>query len=198
VGVRLDSGDLAHLARRTRRLLDDADLPDVRIFASGGLDEFDVERFVRDGVPIDALGIGTRMGVSADAPSLDSAYKLVAFDGRPVMKLSEGKVTWPGAKQVYRFPPPGGDVIALRDESPPPGAEALLQVVMRDGQRLGPPDSLTSARARFEADLARLPIEALDLRQPHAPVVRCSRALELLATRLESELRGRREPATRN
>ena len=65
-------------------------------------------------MPIDAYGVGTKMGVSADAPFLDSAYKLVTYAGRPVMKLSPGKATAPGAKQVYRGP--DGDVVALRDE----------------------------------------------------------------------------------
>ena len=99
---------------RARRLLDDAGLPDARIFASGGLDEHAIAALVADQAPIDAYGVGTKMGVSADAPYLDSAYKLVAYAGRPVMKLSQGKATWPGAKQVYRGP--GGDVLALRDE----------------------------------------------------------------------------------
>ncbi len=74
----------------------------VRIFASGGLDEVEIHRLVRGGAPIDAFGVGTRMGVSADAPSLDSAYKLVEYDGRPMLKLSEHKATEPGRKQVFR------------------------------------------------------------------------------------------------
>jgi nicotinate phosphoribosyltransferase len=187
--VRLDSGDLSDLARRTRRLLDDAGLPWVRIFASGGLDEHDVARFVRDGVPVDAVGIGTRMGVSADAPALDSAYKLVAFGDRPVMKLSAGKATLPGAKQVFRGP--DGDIVARPDEPAPPGAEPLLEVVMRNGRRVGPPDWLTAARARFEADLARVPDPALDLDHPISLSVRVSPRLQALAAQVEAEIRAR-------
>ena len=86
------------------------------------------------GAPIDAYGVGTKMGVSADAPYLDSAYKLAAYDGRPVMKLSAGKTSPPGAKQVYRGP--GGDVLALRDEPAPPGHQPLLVPVMRGGRGL--------------------------------------------------------------
>ena len=85
-----------------RALLDEAGLQRVRIFASGGLDEYQLDRLVRDGAPIDAFGVGTRMGVSADAPSLDSAYKLVEYAGRPMLKLSEDKATEPGRKQVFR------------------------------------------------------------------------------------------------
>ena len=101
------------MARSARRLLDDAGLPGARIFASGGLDEYAIAGLVAQQAPIDAYGVGTKMGVSADAPFLDSAYKLVTYAGRPVMKLSPGKATAPGAKQVYRGP--DGDVITLRE-----------------------------------------------------------------------------------
>ena len=96
VGVRLDSGDLDALARSARALLDRAGLDHARIFASGGLDELEVHELVRAGAPVDAFGIGTQLGVSADAPSIDSVYKLVEFDGRAAMKLSSGKVSPPG------------------------------------------------------------------------------------------------------
>lgn len=87
LAVRLDSGDIAVLARQTRRLLDEAGLAHVEIFASGGLDEYDLERLRRDGVPVDAAGVGTKLGVSADAPYLDSAYKLVAYGDRPAVPV---------------------------------------------------------------------------------------------------------------
>src|SRR5207249_12299311 len=102
LGVRLDSGDLDALSREARTLLDGAGLTHVRIFASGGLDEADVDRLVAAGAPIDAFGVGTRVGVSADAPYLDSVYKLVEYDGRPVLKLSAEKSTEPGRKPVFR------------------------------------------------------------------------------------------------
>src|SRR5438874_230481 len=87
VGIRLDSGDLAELARDARAMLDDAGHPEVRVFASGGLDEYQIEALVAARAPIDAFGVGTLMGVSADAPYLDTVYKLVQYGGRPVMKL---------------------------------------------------------------------------------------------------------------
>jgi len=93
LAIRLDSGDLLELSVASRGLLDEAGLPEVRIVASGNLDEFEIERLVQRSAPIDAYGVGTRMGVSADAPYLDSVYKLVAYGGRPVMKLSPGKAT---------------------------------------------------------------------------------------------------------
>jgi len=168
-GIRLDSGDLASLAFEARRQLDAAGLAEVRIFASGGLDEHDLARFVADGAAIDAAGVGTRMGVSADAPYLDSAYKLVAYDGRPVAKLSAAKATLPGPKQVFRGPGLQ-DTIGLRNEPAPPGAPPVLEQVMTGGRALRTPDRLAVARARFEADLAGLPVSAQDLVRP-TPVV---------------------------
>ena len=94
----------------------------ARIFASGGLDEHEVAELVAAGAPIDAFGIGTQLGVSADAPYVDTVYKLVEYDGRPTMKLSAGKVSAPGRKQVWRRA--SGDLIAHRDEPAPAGRRA--------------------------------------------------------------------------
>jgi nicotinate phosphoribosyltransferase len=154
LGIRLDSGDLLELSRGARAILDEAGLPRVRIFASGGLDELELHRLVVAGAPIDAFGVGTRVGVSADAPTLDSAYKLVEYDGRPMIKLSSQKATAPGRKQVFRGP--DGDTIGLREESLP-GHEPLLVPVMKGGERTGPHRTLDTARALFRADLERLP-----------------------------------------
>ena len=176
LAVRLDSGDLGALARETRRILVAAGLPSVRILASGGLDEFDIEELLGGGAPIDAFGVGTKMGVSADAASLDSAYKLVQYGDRPVLKLSPGKATAPSPKQVFRS---AGmrDVIALRSEAPPPGARALLEPVMVRGRRARSPETIAAARDRLEADLALLPAEARRLRSPQAPGARFSDSL---------------------
>jgi nicotinate phosphoribosyltransferase len=153
-GIRLDSGDLLELSLASRTILDEAGLPNVQIFASGGLDELELHRLVKAGAPIDAFGVGTRVGVSADAPTLDSAYKLVEYDGRPMIKLSSQKATAPGRKQVFRGP--DGDTIGLREESLP-GHEPLLVPVMKGGERTGPHRTLDTARALFRADLERLP-----------------------------------------
>jgi nicotinate phosphoribosyltransferase len=185
LAVRLDSGELESLARQVRVLLDRAGLPDVRIFASGGLDELEVDRLVQAGAPIDAFGVGTRVGVSADAPYLDSVYKLVEFDGRPVLKLSEDKATEPGRKQVFRGP--SGDVVALREEPVPDRFEPMLIPVMHDGMRTGPRRDLEVARHLFEADLVRLPDEARRLRDPVAPRSTFSEALERLTDETRAE-----------
>ena len=189
IAVRLDSGDLAGLARQTRHRLDAAGLPQVRIFVSGGLDEHDLERFRSEGVPIDAAGVGTRFGVSFDAPSLDSAYKLVEYGGRAVCKLSEGKATLPGPKQVWRRGFAEPDLLATRDEPGPPGAEPLLVPVMRSGRREEHDATIAAARRRLELDLGALPAPAILIEEPTAPQPVLSERLqalvEVVAARLE-------------
>jgi nicotinate phosphoribosyltransferase len=188
--IRIDSGDLAAEARWARERLDLAGLAGVRILVSGGLDEYDLERLVREGAPIDAAGVGTRMGVSADAPTLDSVYKLVAYGDRPVLKLSEGKVTLPGAKQVWRRRPTDDDLLAGRDEPAPPGREPLLVPVMVGGTRVGAVGTLLEARDRLQRDLAGLPATAQDLGDPSPPTVRVSTTLAALADEVTSMVRG--------
>lgn len=164
-GIRIDSGDLGELARESRRILDEAGLDGVQIFVSGGLDEYRIAELLRDdgaGVaPIDGFGVGTAMGVSPDAPELDIAYKLVEYGGAGRMKLSSGKQSLPGAKQVFRQQDGGrmrGDVLARRDEHL--DGEPLLETLVRDGRRLRERQSPDGSRERARAALAALP-EAL-------------------------------------
>jgi nicotinate phosphoribosyltransferase len=155
--VRLDSGDLLDLSRQVRALLDDEGLSEVAVFASGGLDEAEIERLLAGGAAIDGFGVGTKLATFADAPYLDVVYKLVAFDGRPVLKLSVGKETWPGAKQVWRVSERGEsffDTIGRSDEDPPAGGMPMLEVVMAGGRRLGA-ESLEGARQRCAEQRAR-------------------------------------------
>ncbi|WP_040925707.1 nicotinate phosphoribosyltransferase [Saccharomonospora marina] len=194
VGVRLDSGDLAELAVLARRLLDEAGMPDARIVGSGGLDEYALEALTAAGAPIDAYGVGTKIGVSADAPSLDSAYKLVEYAGRPVLKLSPGKATAPAAKQVFRGGPGEPDVLALREEEPRRGAEPLLVPAQRAGTPRPGVDSLDAARRRFERDLAWLPEAARRLRAPEPVTVTRSAALRELTDRLTADHVAARPP----
>lgn len=165
--VRIDSGDLGELSREVRQILDQAGLGSVRIVASGGLDEYELAELTRSGAPIDAYGVGTRLGTSADAPNLDMAYKLVEYDGRPCLKLSAGKQTLVGAKQVWRRRDPGGrfaeDRIAGRDEPAPTGNwEPLLAPVMRNGELTSRP-ALAEIRALHRAETAALPPALLGL-----------------------------------
>ena len=145
-------------------------------------------RFRTDGVPIDAAGIGTKMGVSADAPTLDSAYKLVAFGNRQVLKLSAGKATLPGAKQVWRSLPMGEDLLAVRNEPGPAGFEPLLVPVMCASRRLEPPGTIEAAQARLARDLEGLPTAARKLHQPAALAVVVSDCLRSLVTEVTAGL----------
>lgn len=177
-GIRLDSGDLGGLAREARRILDEAGLEDVEIVASGGLDEHEVARLVRSGAPIAAFGVGTRMGVSSDAPSLDLAYKLTDYAGAGRLKTSPGKRILPGRKQVFRVEEGGvavRDVIARHGEEHP--GRPLLVPAMQGGKRIAA-ESAADARARAEAERERLParLRALEPADPPYPV-EISRAL---------------------
>jgi nicotinate phosphoribosyltransferase len=185
LGVRLDSGDLGRLAREARRLLDDAGLAEARIFASGGLDEHEVAQLIANDAPIDAFGIGTQLGVSADAPFVDTVYKLVEYDGRPTMKLSTGKVSAPGRKQVWRGAT--GDLLAQRDEPGPPGTEPLLERVMEEGRRSRAAPSLDVIRERFRTDLSALPYGSRRLRDAEPVAVPRSERLRELTERTREE-----------
>lgn len=165
-GVRLDSGDLGELAKESRKILDRAGLERVRIFASGGLDEWEIRRLLDAGAPIDGFGVGTAMGVARDAPALDIAYKLTAYAGEGRLKLSSGKRTLPGRKQVFRREDERGtavaDVIARADESQ--AGRPLLRKVMEDGVRLpGGRETLETVRDRATSELRRLPDRILGL-----------------------------------
>jgi nicotinate phosphoribosyltransferase len=188
VGIRLDSGNLDDLARQARVILDEEGLPGARIFASGGLDESEVAELVRAGAPVDAFGIGTQMGVSADAPYLDTVYKLVEYDGRPAMKLSTAKATPPGAKQVWRSGGEEGDVLGLRDEEPPAyGWTPLLEPVMRGGARVGPEEPLRRMQLRFRDELVRLPTKAKRLSHPEHVRVQHSPGLTTLTAQTHAD-----------
>ena len=195
--LRLDSGDLGALARDGRTLLDDAGHDDVQLFVSGGLDEYKIADLIGDGAPIDGFGVGTRMGTSSDAPTVDSVYKLIAYDGAGRMKLSAGKATLPGSKQVFRqFDGDTAvrDVIGLADESL--DGEPLLAPVMADGARLADPEPLDAIRERARRELDRLPerIRNLAPADPSYPVD-VSDALSAERDRVRAEIERRTEAA---
>jgi nicotinate phosphoribosyltransferase len=182
IGVRIDSGDLAAQAREVRKILDDAGFPDCKIIGSGGLDEYDLAELALAKAPFDSYGVGTKMGISADAPWTDISYKLVDYRGRPVLKLSTGKVSWPGKKQVFRSRNGKGelqrDLIGLRDENLP--GERLLEEVMRDGRRSKTCPSLREIRSVFEADFASLQESVKAIRDPSTYSVEFSPGLRAL------------------
>ena len=188
-GVRLDSGDLADHAFKVRRILDGGGLKEATIFASGSVDEYVLARLQEQNAPIDGYGIGTHMDTSADAPYLDCAYKLVEYAGAARRKRSEGKVLWPGRKQVTRTYDNDGRMIedVLTLEGDQLEGEALIQPVMRAGRRLAPAVPLSESRARALRGLKSLP-EALK-KLEHAPVysVRVAEAIQQLAREVDAK-----------
>ncbi|MBW1975495.1 MAG: nicotinate phosphoribosyltransferase [Deltaproteobacteria bacterium] len=159
-GVRLDSGNLLELSHKVREILDQHGLHYVDIMASGGLDEYSIHDLLIQGAPINAFGVGTKMGVSADAPYLDMAYKLVEYKNKPILKLSPGKRTWVGKKQIYRkFDSKGmmdGDLLTLSDHKLE--MQPLLEEFVSNGKVVKTSD-LGEARERFAAQYSTLPDE---------------------------------------
>lgn len=206
--VRIDSGDLAALAREVRQVFDEGGRRDIQVVLSGDLNEEKIEAMERDGSAADVYGVGTELAVSKDCPSLGGVYKVVeTVDARaggagtryPV-KLSSAKQTWPGKKQVWRRlggdGRAAGDVIALADE-PAPGAdhEPLLERVMSGGRRARPAPALSDQRARCLERVALLPDGVLSILDPAPYQVTMSPGLLALAERARAAVKAR--PAER-
>ncbi len=172
-GVRLDSGDMVSLSKAVRRVLDEGGLEEVRIFASGSLDEYSLTEFRDQNAPVDGFGIGSKMTTSADVPCYDCAYKLVEYAGLGRRKLSKGKATWPGRKQVFRQMSHegwmAGDTLALEGEQHP--GTPLIGQCMKNGVRTTPLPPLNAARNLLQEQLRRLPqnIDDPDSRYPVTP-----------------------------
>jgi nicotinate phosphoribosyltransferase len=170
-GLRIDSGELAPLARSVRKILDEGGLEDVSIVLSGDLDEYRIKMLFDEDVPVDSFGVGTQLGTSADAPALGCVYKLVAGGGRPRIKLSAGKATVPGRKQLFRFMDHGCydyDLVAAEEEEVD-GGRPLLECVMRAGRREADGPPLGSVRERCADSLTRLPERLRTLEGDVAP-----------------------------
>jgi len=194
-GVRLDSGDLAELSKKVRELLDKNGLNYVKIFASGDLDEYKVEELLKEGAKIDAFGVGTKMGTSADRPYVDIIYKLSEKtnekgESSPVMKLSRGKATFPGKKQVLRFKDEMGsfvkDVIALESEKI--DGEPLLVKVMEKGKIAYDLPSLEEIRKRALESLSKFPDKYKKLKGAPCYPVKLSLGLKKLIKELKRTL----------
>ncbi|HET9715182.1 MAG TPA: nicotinate phosphoribosyltransferase [Pseudolabrys sp.] len=182
-GVRIDSGDLITMAAKVRTILDAGGLNDAIILVSGGVNEDVLQKMIAAKAPIDGFGIGVNLDASIDAPSLDCAYKLQEYAGKPRRKLSEGKETWPGRKQVWRaYGVDGrmlGDVLSLEHDKQT--GEALIVPVMRGGKRLAAAPTLAQLRERAARELGRLPQPLAELAPVCAYPVRIADALLALA-----------------
>jgi len=192
--VRLDSGDLLSLSAKVRKILDNCGLDYVKIFASGDLDEYVIEKLVRKGAKIDAFGVGTRMSTSLDRPYVDVVYKLSGKVEKgsfvPAMKLSKGKVTLPGKKQIFRQRDKNGryakDIIGLENEEIK--GEHLLVRIMEDGQITYEMPTLKEMRRVTLKNLSELPEKNKRLRGSSAYPVELSRRLSKIRSQVVDRL----------
>jgi nicotinate phosphoribosyltransferase len=197
-GIRLDSGDIACLSRLARRRLDEAGLGYVKIFASGNLDEFKISRLLEKKAAVDNFGVGTNMGTSIDAPCLDAVYKISEVtdeEGRflPTMKLSRGKVTYPGRKQVFRVQDRAGrfrrDVLGLEGEKIS-GRPLLIKVIDR-GRLIYKTPALSKIQSFLKEGTSRFPEGLLDIRAKYKYPVLVSPGLKRLRRNLTFRLKRR-------
>ena len=187
-GVRLDSGDLVELSKAVAPIVGD-----VGVFVTSGIDEYAIREFLTRGGVATGFGPGTALVTSADAPSLNAVYKLVAVeeDGecRPTTKLSPGKVTYPGRKSVRRVLRGGQfreDTLALSGESRR-GDEQLVEVF--DGGDLAYSlPSLSEIRERARDQVGKLPPTVRELRDPDAYPVRIGDGLRATTRAVRDDL----------
>lgn len=208
MGVRLDSGDLAYLAKQTRKMLDEADLRYVKIVASNQLDEYVIQSLKEQGAPIDIYGVGTNLVTGQPDASLGGVYKLSEYDGEPRIKLSENiiKVSLPYRKQVYRMVDEkgmfyGADAIALASENkvermyhlfdPTKNLnlsqfkqEPILEKVFEDGKRLFTEKSTLNIAQYAKSRLEMLPTEYKRFQNPHIYKIGLSERLKAERDRL--------------
>jgi nicotinate phosphoribosyltransferase len=177
--VRLDSGDLVSQSQQVRQLL-----PDALIFASGDLDESEILRLKAAGAAIDGYGFGTKLVTGSP---VNGVYKLVEIDGVPVMKASNGKDTYPGRKQIFRSV--AGSRLGLMEEEPEAGEVGLLGLVMQEGRRVQPEESLDTIAQRTRASVQSLPEGVRRIEEPQSMAVQISPALEALTEETRRQIR---------
>ena len=214
-GIRIDSGDLAHLAKQARQMLNEAKLEYVKITVSNQLDEYVIKSLLEQGAPIDVFGVGTNLAIGAPDATLDGVYKLALIDEKPSMKLSETsvKITLPYKKQVYRVLDSEGnfagqDKIALASEKSPDFSslrldtaksgslsnftgEPLLHKVMENGVRVYPAKTLNEIAQYCQQRLEKLPAEYKRFINPSRYKTELSKQLKLQRDQLiEEKLNG--------
>jgi nicotinate phosphoribosyltransferase len=186
--VRLDSGDLADLSKKVRRLLDDEGLQYVRIVASNDLNENKIAELVSRGAPIDAYGVGTEMITAKPVAAIPGVYKIVEDNDGGKMKHSTGKKSHPGKHQVYRMEKRGAythDVIALEGESI--GGKPLLEQVIKDGARVRPIPTLNETREHVRTEVAKFHHSVRDIGSYRPYDVKESDGLQRLTAKLTAK-----------
>ena len=182
-GVRIDSGDLVELSQKVRLTL-----PQINIFASGDLDEWEIQRLQQAGASIDGYGIGTKLVTGAP---VNGVYKLVEIDKIPTMKQSNNKSTYPGRKQIFRTRHNGQiqqDRLGLATETAKDGEQPLLKLMMQDGKKIQPLETLGTIRQRTANSVASLPATTRQINDPTPIKVNISNALQSLRQSVEQRI----------
>lgn len=187
-GVRIDSGDLAELSVEVNEIVDD-----IGVFVSSGVDEYALKDFFEQGGVATGFGVGTNLVTSSDAPKLEGVYKLMAVEEngspRPVMKLSSGKVTFPGRKSVRRIETDNHyqhDILGIENEELP--GDELLTPIYESGTRVHEQESLEDIRERTLAQLRKVPLQYRQITDPSQYDVRISDQLQEMKDELEQKL----------
>ncbi len=215
LAIRLDSGDLAYLSRKARKMLDEAGLNEVKIIASNQLDEYIIRSLEEQGARLDIFGVGTKLVTGHPDAALDGVYKIAVNNGRPVMKLSENiqKMTLPGRKNILRFTNGddlfAGDAVILEEEQGIPERfyhplfpeksksvkgyrhERLLQPVMQGGETILPAMPVKEIASFARERLRHLDDSHKRFENPHVYKVGISEELMRLRDRVKEEIQKR-------
>ncbi|WP_456381726.1 nicotinate phosphoribosyltransferase [Persephonella sp.] len=193
-GIRIDSGDILTLSKKAREILDREGFKDAIIIVSGGINEYKIKQLLDAGAPVDGWGVGTELVVSADLPYLDCAYKLVEYDGRPVMKFSTKKKTLPYKKQIYRIEKNGileKDIITVYNEEVKGGIPLLKQVI-KNGELVTELPSLGQIRQKAINSFQKLPDELKSIEKTIQFLPEVSPEIVRTMEELERQYRGGR------
>ena len=188
-GVRIDSGDLIDHARKVRKILDQNGCDKVLIVASSDLNEYKIKEIIDKKAPIDAFGVGTELTTSRDDPTISGVYKLIEYNNEPRIKISEGKVTYPGIKQVYRSYNKDDkleeDLLSLDDEPIPVNSEPLLIPIIKKGKLVTILPKLDEIRDFYLENIRNLPETYKNLEQKEKFKLRVSEKLEQITQKLK-------------
>lgn len=179
--VRIDSGNLLEHSKLVRKILDENGCESVQIVASSDLNEYKIKDMLDNNAPIDAFGVGTELATSRDDPTMAGVFKLIEYNGKPRIKISEKKVTYPGSKQIYRVYDKYGifkeDFMTLIDETPPPNSEPLLLPIMENGELIYDLPSLFEIQEFYLNNIKKMPDEYKTLEENHINKLRISKKL---------------------
>ena len=186
--VRIDSGDLIEHSKQVRKILDENGCERVQIVASSDLNEYKIKELLENGAPIDAFGVGTELATSRDDPAIAGVYKLIEYNHKPKIKISEDKFTYPGKKQIYRrYDEQGdfeGDILVLDKEPAPVNSEALLVPVMESGRLLSNLPDLDNIQQYHNENMKKLPNKFKQLEDNHIFELKVSTKLSELTSSL--------------